>query len=432
MMAIENKINLVDNVKERIYTHFSTVLDDIERIKHLKVPTELQKEEEIVEHLMSSVVRESETSLVNLLTLAYFCVKYDHSKVKQSVDFEVIGAYSSMTGILNDETEGGEFYSIYKRVVDDLNSPTIAIFQNSFAKKYRLQIGIHLLEELNAKENLISTFRTLIKDGKFSAWGVTYESYLRIEKNLASSGNYGKVFMVIGQKIPRSVKEFLSEYPNTHASFILNGLTTQESAGSRISFYLVKTSYYENSEKLLKKIKEKWGENKESMIWIAPVDILKKQELVIPGIDMLTNPHIKEALNQLSSMESIGGISDRATILSLIAQSTIRIDDILGVLPFNVLCPGMVPSENQFMISNYERVREELNLRTLADLKDKNPEILSRKLLENGDPNYNNEELDTLKFSKPPSRTEIDARFKNLTKIIVGNASKLRKDIEGL
>ena len=85
-----------------------------------------------------------------------------------------------------------------------------------------------------------------------------------------------------------------------------------------------------------------------------PIDGINAKQFTIPSNKSFTNENIKRAYD-ISSYFVTGTLLSDEDIWNIINQSEIGIPEILSVMPFNVLVPGIFPSEKDFLIKNYSK-----------------------------------------------------------------------------
>ncbi len=130
---------------------------------------------------------------------------------------------------------------------------------------------------------------------------------------------------------------------------------------------------------------------------------------------------LKEAFD-ISAYFKTGTQYSDADIWNVILSSEINIDELISLIPFNVLVPGIFPSEKVFIIANYAQIQSKLGITKLTELADKSPELLKQTLSEMGTINYSREEI------KAKGNSD---RLAIISNEIINNSKKL-KDSLGL
>ena len=130
----------------------------------------------------------------------------------------------------------------------------------------------------------------------------------------------------------------------------------------------------------------------EVLVQILPVDGTGVVNYNFPANQSFQNDNLKSAY-KLSSYFKGGTKYSDADIWNIMVKSEMSITDILALIPFNILVPGIFPSEKDFIIKNYPTIQKQMEVKTLTDWAGKTPKHL-KKVLENcGEINYNIEEI---------------------------------------
>ena len=420
-----------ERVKRMLLDFFKSVIRDIQRVKGIKIPQLLTDEEGMLKYLLGQLLEDKEHILIPSLILTYYCKKYLEPTIYSHTDYFYIDAYAHLVGVQSGGEYISEFYKVYQEVIGDLLSANIRSFEKSFVSKYLMPWGLNYIQELDQSESLVSTLRELIKEGKFSAWGITNEALTKVERELEAIVGYGGAFLVMGQHIPKSVKNYLESFPNLHTASTPSFIRNIRYPTNKLTLYLVKTSYSSDPKRMLQEIRKKWEGNEEAFIWVFPVDTLRNEIYSTTSLENLTNPYLRETNDQLKSFEGTEGFSDKTVLMSLINQSKITFQELLSILPLNVLCPNLTRSESDFIARIYPSIRKKIPLKSLIDLKNLDPKTLAEMLLISGSPDYENDELKILKFSNPPTNEEKEARFRGIADSMIRNATKFWEAIEG-
>ena len=414
---------LIHVVKERLNQILLKVEIGEQVIQATKIPSEAQSEEEIVRELLSEVPTGDNPGFFDALNLLYFCLKSTENKIVVPHDYELIEFFARRLGIGSEVGNRSWFIPLYQKVFNDIAEQNIERFEISFISKYSKSIYFsYITKELNQRDALVSTLRQLITEGRLSNYQIHSDALSRLESELSVKIGYSGAFLIIGQGIPDEVKNFLDGFPHIHGSGGLRIVSNSSFKGNNASIYLVKTDYPSKPEKILQELKLRWNGSRDATLRIYPIEILKGVKYTFPENGVYTNPRVEEASKQLKHFDSFAGISEESMIWSLINRSSISIDELLSELPFNILTHGVLPSEMTFIISNYGKIKDELQIKTLTDVAKIDPTFLSSKLLSFGMPRYTDDEIDTFGIKGPNKKSVISGRFQEFALEIVKNA----------
>lgn len=415
----------VEEVKKRVISTFLTFRPEISRIKKVKIKY-AQEEDQIVKEFLSLVFREQKTNYINSLILIYFCKKYENSNDPDLSDLNQIKGYSNILKIGKGGDDLKMFHSLYKSVFTSENSKDLDEFQRTFVNRFLTEQAFsYITEELNQSKNFVSTLRKIIKEGKLSAYGVKQESIAQIENELRANTSLHHIFLVVGQHIAKetSIRKFLETLPK------LGGVQWLKKIP--YSTHLVKISDSVSSNDLLTEIKKHYENDDETIIWIIPIDTTSIEEFVFPADRSFRNNYIKRSYEIFNDFINVTDISDSSIVWSIIKRSKVTIRQLLTVIPFNIFCPGITPSESDFIISNYEAIKTKLDVNSLTDFGRESPEEIARTLVDIGVPRYGKDETDSLGLSLPVKEREVYQRYLVLAQDIVTNSVAYAKAVEG-
>ncbi len=149
---------------------------------------------------------------------------------------------------------------------------------------------------------------------------------------------------------------------------------------------------------------------------VLPIDGIGSKQYTIPANKSFTNENIKNAFEITSYFLSGSLLSDQ-DIWTIINQSEIEVSEILAIMPFNILVPGIYPSEKDFLIKNYSLIQKKLNVKSLTDWANVDILLLESVLQSIGEIKYSPEER---KIVEPN-------RLRNIASDIIRNSQALKQ-----
>jgi len=393
---------------------------------NLIIDTEnLENEKEEVEILLSSLnKKELDNDQKNILILCYYCKKWDYTKA--IFDLEKIKQYAELSEIkyaqLNENVK--QFLISYKKVFDieeDNFEELLKHFVNHFYKDLQFY---PLMVELNQTKNFHETLVKIISEGKLSNYGITKETLKKLEKDMKDKTVYEKTFMVLLNKANDEIKDYLRSLPGLSGAFSRARNIDFKNAG--YSLFIVKPSKIKSSKEFIGVLKNKIKNGSEIIIRIIPLDFINSESYTYPANKSFTNKNLKECYEAVEWFKS-GQIFIDSGIWNEIAKSTISPNELLSLIPFNIFCPGILPSEQAFLIKNYDTLKSKANVQLLTEWKDKDFEYLVECLIEIGIPNYNSEEKKYLKINDTNLNDKTKGRLLGICKQIVDGAEEFSK-----
>ena len=414
--------------------YLSPIVPNLQEIRVGQIDSSLP-EDQIAKSMLMQVTERREKNYINSIVLCYYCKKYDENSGPNVVDDKSqIRRYAEAIKLGKDDNNLNVFYELYAMLYPDEAGKSLSKFKKEFIDHYLMERYLDfIMEDLNQSKNLSKTLRKIIKEGELSRWGITEESVKTIETELRMKSEYGKVFLVIGQKIPESIANYLRSLPHLGGwAPYLRKSDKKSPDDAKYSGYVVKASKFKSASELLEEIRSKYESDieLEKMIWVVPLDFLKSDEYNFPANKEFSSLFTRQAYEQMSWFRGYGA-DEQDIIFGVISKSKVKIEELLTVLPFNILCPGLMPNENDFLVQNYSIVKNKMRIETLTDFLDVKPEYLTNILVNIGEPEYEDEEVKTLKFSNPPTKVEIAKRLGEIAVEIVNNALNFSNAIEG-
>lgn len=380
----------------------------------------------------NTITPEEKKMLVLLALCSYYSNFRDantYAAIKSYVDILNI----SFSGI-NEETKNllnaysNLFKDDKKYTINSLFSETKTIEYKSllkeFADKFSKDLVLRFISgELAQSEELRDTLIRLIEDGRLATYGVNNTTLETLEKELKLKANYAKTFVLITNKLPDTISRYLAKQPHIGAVGRSTKIPEHDN-GHRFGVYIIRPNEgFRTSKELLKKFKSltKGSEN-ETTIQIMPVDGINILQYTLPVNQSFTNINLRNAY-EISSYFKAGIEYNDADIWNIIEKSEIGINNLLALIPFNILVPGIYPSEKDFIIKNYSELKEKMNINTLTDWAEKDPVLLKNILSEIGNIHYTDAEKAAIGDKD---------RLKFISESIVNNSKKLKTSLSGL
>ena len=415
----------VEEVKKRVISTYSALIPEIYKIKKAKIKS-AQAEDQLVKELLSTAVRDGKTNYINSLVLIYFCRKYESRQDPDLIDLNLIKGYSNILKIGTGGDDLETVYNLYTSIFVSETFPNMHEFLKTFVNRYLTEQGFSFItEELHQSKNFVSTLRKVIKEGRLNAYGVKQESIAQIENELRANTSLRRIFLVVGQHInPKtSIRNYLESLPK------LGGV--QKFGKIPYSTHLVKIPDSVSSNDLLDEIKKHYENDAETILWVIPIDTTNVGEFVFPADRSFRNDNIKRSYEIFTDFMNVTDFPDSTVVWSIIKKSKVTISQLLTVIPFNIFCPGISPSESDFIITNYDAIKSKLDVNSLTDFQKETPETIAKTLLEIGMPQYFEDETDSLGLNVPLKNEEVYKRYMELAKDIVANSREYAKAVEG-
>ena len=362
-----NKENrtIFKEIKSRVIRYFSPTFNEVANIEKLKVDIN-QNEDKIVRDLLSQVLREVKGNYINSLILAYYCKKSDDNPNPDPDDFEQLKRYSESLGIGSQSNGSRTFLEIFSKVYPNYSFNNILDFEKFFIKQYWREGAFRYFEDrLDQKQNLISTLRKIINEGKMSTWGIKESTVSQIETELRMKTDFNNSYLIVGQNLRGSIDEYFKTVERARGVISISGM--------KYKIYIAKSPNPHNQSKFLDEIRKKYNVDGDSFMWIIPIDLLKSQVLSFPEDRNFSKPTIKRSYQLFEDFRDTIGVSDGSVIWSVISKSKVTVSQLLSVIPFNIFCPNIKESESNFIISCYEEIKKTLDVTSLTDFKNESP-----------------------------------------------------------
>jgi len=397
-------------------------------------------EPEVLEDSLRKNLSDVSGEIVNIIKLCYYCKKWELHKSAE--DYESIKKSAESLGIKYAKFDDTIklFAQIYLQLLMDrvkLNFSTIYIskentkkainhFINNFYKDLQF---FEIKDKFHQNKNLHETLIKIIKEGKLSTYGITNETIKRLELDISRRARSSNVFVIFTNNTNPQDRDNLKKYLHNYARLGMAGGTTKMSIYARFGVYIIKTEKNQTAKSLLKDIKNSVKISAEAIVRIVPLSMVDSETYTLPFNQSFTNENLKKCYEALEWFKTGYDYSDSA-LWSEITKSTITPNELLSVIPFNIFCEGILPCEQEFMIKNYDKVKNKLNVSTLVDWAGKDHELIKSALLKNGVPDYSQDELKLKLGVNGNNKAEkIDKRISKICKQIVEGAKEFEKSL---
>jgi hypothetical protein len=307
-----------------------------------------------------------EPSQKNILVLMVLCHEFEHAKRPDTN--ATIKVYLDSFNISFDNISPdvklmlNVYYRLYhtekKYIVtelfEDINFD-YSVILTEFSKRFNKDIIAfqYAVEKLKQSEELRYTLIKIIKEGKLETYGINQETLKRLEYDLRGETKYSKSFLIIGNKLPISIESYIKMQPGFTGSTMIPRNIPWFKGSHLFSTYIFRPNeQFHSSEELQKKFEElSKGFTQESFILIFPIDGINAKQMTIPSNQKFLNENLKKGY-EISSYLVEGAPLSKQDVWRIIYQSEIGVSEILSFLPFNILVPGIFPSEKEFLIKN--------------------------------------------------------------------------------
>lgn len=424
LLELKQKRKLKDK-QQRILKFFN---EDIGKALNLELNNEsLTHETEDTEILLSSLENKGfDNNKKNMLILCYFCKKWDKTKAVE--DLEKIKQYSELSEIKYAKVNKivKAFLDIYK-IVFNREEKKYELLLNHFITNFYKDLQFYpLIQELNQTKNFHETLVKIIKEGKLSNYGITKETLKRLQRDLYDKSTFEKTFIVLLNKANDEIKDYLRSLPGLSGS---SPSVRNIKKNAKYSLFVVKPTKIKSAKEFLQILKNKISNGDEVIFQVIPLDFVHSQVYAYPANKSFTNKNMKECYEAIEWFKS-GQMYLDSGVWNEIAKSTISPNELLNIVPFNIFCPGILPSEQAFLIKNYDGIKSKASVNSLTDWKDKDADYIVECMLTFGVPDYNNEEMKYLKISPKELEKKSKERLLEISKQIIAGAEEFSKAID--
>lgn len=120
---------------------------------------------------------------------------------------------------------------------------------------------------------------------------------------------------------------------------------------------------------------------------------------------------------------------------SILNRSELETEELLGVLPFNLLVPNISHSERGFLVAHYDRVKDAFGVSRLTDWRNIEPSKLSNFLTSLELPDYSTDELRAqfeVNSIAQLNPEKIRERYESISEQIIKNSKLFYDSLQGL
>jgi hypothetical protein len=300
-------------------------------------------------------------------------------------------------------------------------------FINNFSKDAKFA---YIRNELFQSEDLRRTLVQLIKMGELSSFGINEETLNRLQRSLREKQRPVEAYLLLGNKITDDVKQLVKRFPHL-GGFVAWSQVPGKRNVILVGFVIKPTKYYGSPQEFMKvEIEPHLKGSKEFLLTAMPIDFMRSKTCSIPSSADFVSKNMRDCQ---ATIDYFGrGYLDDTTVWKIITNSTIKTDELLAIIPFNIFVPDLVPSEREFIIKNYTKAKTRLNVNRLDDWAKKKPDEICNALISNGKPSYNDVELQDLYGVNDVSQLttqKIEVRFSHIASEIISNAEKFAQTI---
>jgi hypothetical protein len=362
-------------------------------------------------------IKEDETrEYLGILSLCHLVIK----RKATSKHITIIQNYISTRGLANPSQEEGKiFLTLYYRIlvrgekiseVNELNrllqpltseqlEEAAKKFVNTFAKS---SIFWYFQEKLHKSEELRQTLVILLREGKLAAVHVGKKALESMEKTLSERGVKGQSFLVIVNESGRTkgttrFRDIFKHIPHIGAAGTATLIPGYDRA-QRYALYLVKLdkNYPTLQDFVRTEIESHVGDGSkyQGVVAVYKLNISESMTTTIPEGATLRTDFLKRGYEILETLRR--GEIMQIDPIDVVSRSEVSYEEIMSILPFNLLAMKITESERTFLVKNYDMVKQHFNVDKITDWKDKDPKELAQYLLTVGKPWYSKVELNNL------------------------------------
>lgn len=355
-------------------------------IKSIIIEQEDLSRSEVYVTYLSKLFPTLATDRRNSLILLALVNKFSESRTPEFYD--LIQTYNGLLDIPQLNKRSKQFLTALVRIirrdniknVEDFFSTPYEINFNKALRYYVEQFSkhsafIYIREDLNRAEELRSTLIELYNRGKLPTLSIRKKAVRNLEKALQKRKIYTKTYVLIGNKLPSKLKEYLSKMP-----LLKEGATRSRNIPSKpdrlFSLYVVKSEEIDSLDDFYEKIKSFIQKDQPIILTIAPLDFTSARTYVFPEDTKFSSKELK-ACNEALNYFRTGYFHIDVDIWSIISASDMEISELLSVIPFNIFVPDIKPRERELIITHYDDIKYQFNVELLEDWKGKDKELLA-------------------------------------------------------
>ncbi|GGK20595.1 hypothetical protein GCM10007962_13400 [Yeosuana aromativorans] len=282
-----------------------------------------------------------------------------------------------------------KYYDNYlkgNKLQDDVGEIDFSSKTDELTRKYNktYNLSFKLKLEKEQSEEFRRTLSILIKDGKLNVQQLEKSLKERVKSELQKRAVKSKAFLVLSQKFQNipEVRRALDRFPHVRYSYPKPSRLPEniEYVSTRIIY---PSSALQDAEDFLKNEIEPFiPTDKINEGFIAVLPIEGTELFTIPeNADDIVKSHLKDGFESVAAYKT--GISIDMTELYMESlKDEINVDEVLSNIPINIFVPNLSESRKNFLIDNYDALKNKFNISRLADWANINPDDLKDFLIE--------------------------------------------------
>jgi len=386
------------------------------------------------------------TTKKNAFLLLCFCRQTEQSLGAESVDvYSTIQRYIEILGLHRITRESKIVFAAYHRFfktkekfagIDDLFR-TLPLqvtkgLQKEFLERFSKDAPfMYVRRELRQSEELRRTLLELVKTGQLNAYGVKEEALQHLKDEFSRTALSRGAFLILGNKIPREVKEKFRTYPNLGGFMAWSHVPNIRPV--RITGFIIKPNkhFISPREFFTKEVQPLIEtQDRDMILVIFSLDILNLESYVHPPTADFASEFMQDCFSSIRHITE--GYAEEASIWTTISNSKITIEELLSIIPFNIFVPDIVESERELILKNYSQIKQRLSVKKLPDWKDHKPSDIVKVLLSLGRPSYKESEAFTVFGTSQLdkiSELKLKKRLRNISAQIVTNSRRFSRSL---
>jgi hypothetical protein len=262
-----------------------------------------------------------------------------------------------------------DFFAVNNNINYD---KTLQYYIENFSKD---SIFIYVKENLKRAEELRKTLIELYNKGKLPTLSVGRKAIKNLEEALKIKKIYTKTYVIVGNKFPDKLKNYLSKMP-----LLKDGATISKNIPSkpdmRFSLYIIKSEEIDSLDDFCRKIKSLVPKNHQIILTVASLDLCNSKTYIFPENAKFTTDEMK-ICNEVLNYFKTGYYHIDVDIWSILTASDIKIPELLSAIPFNIFVPDIRPKERELIITYYDNIKNNFGVESLEDWKTKSRELES-------------------------------------------------------
>ncbi len=291
---------------------------------------------------------------------------------------------------------------------------------------------LYIKERLRQSEELRKTLVELIRTGQLDTFGIKEEALQRLKDAVSKRALSRGAYLILGNKIPKSVQEKLRSYPNL-GGFVAWSHVPRIRPVRIIGFIIKPDKSFDSPKEFFNQELQPLipSPSKDMLLVIFSLDILNLESYAHPPTADFSSAFMKDCYATL--MHITESYAEEVSIWQTISESKITTEELLSIIPFNIFVPGIASSERDLLLKNYGQIKRKLGVRTLVDWRNQKAAIIADTILSFGRPNYGPAETLRLFGIEQPDRVsqgKIKRRLQSIGRDIVSNSRKFSRSLK--